>query len=203
MLSQLVDLPVVLGVRSATYGGGSRQTASYGSSRPRRAGDHLALSRGPERVGTLGFVGLRELLLRRLHSALCPQCGHPLARHRKQRAANGFDEVRRCRSCDCVLRTGLPVQVQLQVDGPPEAAAVPILDVKTGLGLGSDPLIAQTGHALNDAPDPSVFGRVDTNTHSLHGGFGSKCALCARTITAGQAVRKRVDGTYCHDVCPA
>lgn len=51
--------------------------------------------------------------------------------------------------------------------------------------------------ASEHASDPNV----DLNTNDLHSGKDQVCPVCGRAIGEGQAVRKRIDGTYQHDAC--
>ena len=52
--------------------------------------------------------------------------------------------------------------------------------------------------AGKDHTDPVV----DTNGNELKGGVGQICPICDHPIERGQAVRKRVDGSYQHEDCP-
>jgi hypothetical protein len=53
-------------------------------------------------------------------------------------------------------------------------------------------------HAV-DYQDEAGPGFDDNEAHAA----GEVCALCGAVITAGQDVRRRVDGEWVHDVCPA
>jgi hypothetical protein len=43
---------------------------------------------------------------------------------------------------------------------------------------------------------------LDMNENELSAGTGQVCRLCHRVIAPGQDVRRRIDGTYQHEVCP-
>jgi hypothetical protein len=53
----------------------------------------------------------------------------------------------------------------------------------------------------DEASDHATDPQVDMSLNDLHTGVGQVCPICNRAIAAGQAVRKRVDGSYQHDSC--
>jgi hypothetical protein len=146
-------------------------------------------------------VGIRQLVVSRRRQMPCFACGHPYNRHRRQKGTNLVNQVLKCRYCDCFVRIPLPLDGRLEVEGRVTTSGVPVVDINASLS-SSSPLIAQSRNAPNDAADPALYLRIDTNSNALHGGIGKECFLCSQTIRRGMAVRKRYDGTYCHDVCP-
>ena len=75
----------------------------------------------------------------------------------------------------------------------------------TGIGLDEgDPYVtADIAGELSRAAEHYTDRRIDMNENDLRGREGQLCPVCGGPIRCGQDVRRRLDGSYQHDVCPA
>jgi hypothetical protein len=78
----------------------------------------------------------------------------------------------------------------------------PMSDPKAPLFAGK-PSVAWIGPDAEDRAEVHDDPAVDMAENDLHVGTAGVCPVCNQRISAGQAVRLRVDGMYQHDTCRA
>lgn len=83
---------------------------------------------------------------------------------------------------------------------PEEPADPEPIEVITPHGVSESPTQQGAERANRDGHREDLT--LDMNENQLRRGAGQVCPLCHQLIALGQDVRRRIDGTYQHEVCP-